>query len=127
MTQCACFVARRCGACLCHTNPLTLSRPVAAQSDGTDLDPHNLKWQPRGEGGGRSGAPAAVAAVEEGASCRGGVAFLPAFSPGARAAPKCWHSLYYMFMQVLQAWRDAHTTASAMYAFASMAFLFVPA
>ncbi len=38
-----------------------------AQSDGTDLDPHNLKWQPRGEGGGgRGAAPAQVAVVEDG-------------------------------------------------------------
>ena len=41
---------------------------MAVQSDGTDLDPHNLKWQPRGEGGGgRGGAPAPVAVVEDGA------------------------------------------------------------
>jgi len=41
---------------------------LSAQSDGTDLDPHNLKWQPRGEGGGgRGAAPAQVAVVEDGA------------------------------------------------------------
>lgn len=102
---------------------LTSSHPVAAQSDGTDLDPHNLKWQPRGEGGGRGGAPAAVAAVEEGAPCRGLWVPLPILP---------WHScrplmlglivlhyivmlLYFPSKRIMLALRDVHATISAMY------------
>ncbi len=35
------------------------------QREGTDLDPHNVKWQPRGEGGpgGHGRGPAQPAAV----------------------------------------------------------------
>lgn len=40
------------------------------QREGTDLDPHNVKWQPRGEGGpgghGARGPAQAAAVVQQG-------------------------------------------------------------
>ena len=43
------------------------------QREGTDLDPHNVKWQPRGEGGpgghGFRGPAQAAAVVQQGQHC----------------------------------------------------------
>lgn len=43
------------------------------QREGTDLDPHNVKWQPRGEGGpgghGSRGPAQAAAVVQGGQHC----------------------------------------------------------
>lgn len=41
------------------------------QREGTDLDPHNVKWQPRGEGGpgGPRGPAQPAAVVTQGERC----------------------------------------------------------
>ena len=77
---------------------------LADQKQGTDLDPNNMKWQPRGEGGGPGGggsgrAPIQASVnVEPGASGRPMYAFTKAYSfiitgnvPDAyKATPLMW-------------------------------------